>query len=287
MQDAFDQIYRQTSGMADGCGLPLPHNNAAQPDFIRPSAALEELFADDQMLLFQKRTALFLRRSFPAFAKTLTKAELEKLAGFVQQQALARGFATEKQIWHYLIAQIYCGFFFEQDSQYADMLSLIGWGLEPGDKMALLDRLLDIIDEYARECEKDFADFGKKLRYIAGFYGSPQFSSQKLEFLPPPERLALGEELARTVFPARAALWSNETGSKIIAVNLEHAGRLGFSVKDGLFYALAAIYFGRAFEQSPLYPWAYFLQNRDIPPAERGRHFIGLTQRHFAQLAAG
>lgn len=84
--------------------------------FIRLGDKAETVFGGGQMLLFQKRTALFLQRSFPAYAQTLTAAELEKLALSAQKRAAAKGFLTEREIWHYLIAVVYCGFFFEQDA---------------------------------------------------------------------------------------------------------------------------------------------------------------------------
>ncbi|KAA6406269.1 hypothetical protein [Candidatus Tokpelaia sp.] len=278
MQDIFDHM-----------DWPLPEraNKSGLPAFIRPGEMLEDLFADDQLVLFQKRTALFMRRSFPAYTGTLTANELEKLALKVQKRAALKGFITEKQIWHYVIAVVYCGFFFEQDMQYADMLSLIGWHETYSDKMLLLDRLLGIIDEYAVECEKDFTDFDKKLRYIAEFYAGPHFGNSVLENMSLPERLALGEKILETIFPVRAGLWTAQTRHKLVSMSLDYARNLGFSVKDSLFYLLANIYFGRAFEQSPLYPWAYFLQNRTIPAADRARHFISLAQKHFARLAGG
>jgi len=280
MQDIFEVIGGDGAAM-----LPAGAAVKAGHDFIRPGAARENLFQADQLLLFQKRTAVFMRHSFPAFAKTLTEAELEKLALTARQRAAAKGFISEREIWHYLIAITYCGFFFEQDLQYADMLRLIGWQEYCADKMLLLDRLLSIIDEYALECEKDYADFDKKLQYLAEFYRGPQFGGETLEQLSPAGQAALGNELLAAIYPRRQELWTAETRAGLISGSLEHGRRLGFGVKEGLVYAIAAIYFGRAFEQSPLYPWAYFLQNRNIPAPERIRHFTALLQKHLLQLA--
>jgi len=280
MQDIFDRIDGQEK-RAGGAGLP------GAPAFIRPGEALEEIFADDQLILFQKRTALFLRRSFPAYAASLSADELEKLAVTVQKRAGLRGFTTEKQIWYYLIAVVYCGFFFDQDIQYADMLSLIGWPHKQGDTMLLLDRLLDIIDEYALECEKDFVNFGSKLRYIAEFYAAPHFGGTVPDHLPAPQQQALAEEIVSRVFPVRSGLWTPQSRRKLVAAGLAYAGTLGFSAKDRIIYLLANVYFGRAFELSPLYPWAYFLQNRAIPASERARHFFTLAQKHLTLLAKG
>lgn len=284
MQDFLETAYGQLgSAAAAGGQRPAPF---AGGGFVRLGSGAESVFGGDQMLLFQKRTALFMQRSFPAYAQTLTQAELEKLAVNAQKRAAVKGFMTEREIWHYLIAIVYCGFFFEQDMQYADMLRLISWQEENADKMLLLENLLSIIDEYALECEKDFTDFDKKLKYLAEFYTSPQFRGSVLDNLPAAEKNALGERLLADIFPHRLALWTEETRQKLIRANLSQAQRIGLSVKDGLLYLTASIYFGRGFEQSPLYPWAYFLQNRNIPAPERMKHFAALLQKHFSQLAA-
>jgi len=60
---------------------------------------------------------------------------------------------------------------------------------------------------------------------------------------------------------------------------LKQADVLSFSVKDGIIYTLAAIYFGQAFEQSPVYPWAHFLGDTNIPAASRAKQFIVKRRR--------
>jgi len=285
MQDILTAIYGQDRAILPQLGEAGAPARKKIGNFIRPGGAPEALFSAEQVTLFQKRTAVFIRKSFPAFAKSLTDAELEKLAIIIQKRAGAGDFTTEREIWHYLIAVIYCGFFFEQDLQYADMLNLIGWNEYNADKMLLLDRLLSIIDEYAQECEKDYTDFGKKLQYLAEFYAGRQFAGAALDIMPQQQRDELGGQILTVIYPHRQALWTAPTRRRLIELNLEHVARLGFGVKEGLVYAMAAIYFGRGFEQSPLYPWAYFLQNRNIPAPERIQHFTALLQKHFMQIA--
>jgi len=254
--------------------------------FAPPEGALREgSFYNEQIQLFQKRTAEFLRQSFPSFAKTLTEPEQEKLAINVQKRAGLRGFTTEKEIWHYLIAVIYCGFLFEQDPQYADMLRLVGWQNAEANRALLLDRLLNVIEEYSYECEQDFADFDKKLTYLGEFYADSNFSNAVISALPAEEQAALARQMLETIFPARAALWSDEARRNLIGASLDQAQRLGFRAKEGLLYCIAAVYFGRGFEQSPLYPWAYFLSNRNIPAQDRIKQFISAVAKHMRILA--
>lgn len=289
MQKPYRQ-HRQVGYARMGNVIPLNrHLNtpADAQNFIESSGYLSDIQAETPLRLFQKRTALFMRRSFPFYCKNFTGEDLQRLALIIQDFAARRHIITEKQIWNYTIILVYCGFFFAEDVQYDGMLRLIGWYEDYSDKELLLDRLLDIIEDYTQECVKDYAHFDKKLRYLAQFYMEPQFSAALLQGLSEQRQCALAESLLGIIFPVRAALWTVENKRRMIMLGLNHAQKLGFMVKDSLFYLLAVIYFGRSFEQSPLYPWAHFLQDRRLSAAERAKYFISALQKHFMQLAGG
>lgn len=255
-----------------------PHG--PMPEFVQPAQALEKLFYEDQLVLFQKRTVVFMRESFPALASTLAQPQLENLAMAVMKQAARWNYVTEREIWQYLIAVAYCGFFFDADPQYADLLHVTGWHEKEAGRSAVISRFLDIVDEYYIECEKDFETFGRRLKYVARFYMSWNYAKPLTDDM----RAAMAEKVLQAVFPARFALFTPQARLHLLSTHLQHTDRLGFSVKDSLIYALAAIYFGQAFEQSPVYPWAHFLGNTDVPAAERAKQFINAAHKHFSKL---
>jgi len=254
--------------------------NKPIPEFVQPAQAIEKPFYEDQLLLYQKRTVQFMRASFPSLASTLSDAHIEKLALAVMHQAELSHYVTEREIWQYLIVVAYCGFYFDTDPQYAHLLHAAGWNVQGADRTGAMNRLLDLVDEYYVQCEEDFAAFNKKLKSIIQFYMGWNYSSQ----LTGEMRTVLAEKMVEAVFPIRWAMLAQPARQLLLTTSLQHADHLGFPVKDGIIYTLAAIYFGHAFEQSPVYPWAHFLADRDIPAASRAKQFIDVAQKHFSSL---
>jgi len=103
------------------------------PEFVQLAQSLKKLFHEDQLVLFQKRTAVFMRESFSALSATLIGAETEKLAMAVMKRAGRWHYVTEREIWQYLIVVACCGFFFDTDPQYADLLHAAGWNVQDCD----------------------------------------------------------------------------------------------------------------------------------------------------------
>lgn len=258
----------------------VPDQHDPMPEFVQPAQTLEKLFYEDQLLLFQKRTRVFMQQSFPGLAATLTELEMEKLAIAVMKQAERWNYMTEREIWYYLIMIVYCGFFFDTDPQYTDFLRAIGWGTQAASRSEEINTLLDKMDEFYTACERDFETFDKKLKYIAQFYMNWNYDKPLGDDM----RVAMTEKVVQAIFPVRWNLLASETRYLVLSGNLEHADNLGLSVKDGIIYTLAAIYFGQAFEQSPVYPWAHFLGDTKIAAAARARQFIEAAQNHFRKL---
>jgi len=68
-----------------------------------------------------------------------------------------------------------------------------------------MNRLLDAVDVSYMECEKDFENFGERLKYIARFYMSWNCASPLTDNM----RIAIVEKkVLQAVFPARWAVLS-------------------------------------------------------------------------------
>jgi len=250
------------------------------PEFVQSAQVLEKLFYEDQLVLFQKRTSVFMQESFPGLSATLTEVEIENLAIAVMKQAECWSYVSEQEIWQYLIVVVYCGFFFDTDPQYADFLHTVGWNRQATNRSRIINRLLDMVDEFYVTCERDFENFGRKLKCIVQFYMGWNYNVSLTDNM----RITILEKVLQEVFSARWALLLPSTRQFMLSTNLKHADSLGFSVRDGIIYTLAAVYFGQAFERSPVYPWAHFLGDTNIPATLRVEQFIEAVQNHFCKL---
>lgn len=250
-------------------------------DFLKPAADFEKLFWEEQLVLYCSRTLAYMRDSFPALSSTLTNRDIERLAIEAMRGAERWGYTSEREIWQYLIVVAYCGFYFDVDPQYAELLQSAGWNRDDMTRHQKMDALLERIESFYAVAEDDFGTFDKKVKYVAQFYLGWNFQQE----LTKQQRIAIMEKFASDVFPARWAKLSPRLRQMVLATILVDADKLGLDAKNSVIYAIAAIYFGRAFERSPVYPWAHSLADMSKPIAWRTKQFMENVQKHFIKLA--
>ncbi|WP_339108020.1 DUF4123 domain-containing protein [Thioclava sp. GXIMD4216] len=214
---------------------------------------------------YETRAMAFFRDQFPQKAAALTDDSLRQVVRIASQKAKAKGIASEKDQFKYLIAVAFLGCYFEDDSQYRTTLTSIGWFSENERAYApYMAGLTEVVSAHVADIHKDLA---RPKRILLGFeriYSSP---SDQLTY----DHI---RGILSNIWPTRC----QRLGVEQVNAFISQAGglaqhRFNLSGSDLVAYVVAAMYFGSNFGGDPLFPWAS--QAIAQPNVEKGRHQIG------------
>ncbi|WP_182417438.1 hypothetical protein [Bartonella sp. HY038] len=247
---------------------------------LKTGKNLKELFKQDQLKYFQHRSVDFWHKSFPVLASTMTKEQIEHLALDSMKRAEYWNGKTEREIWYYMIPIGYFGFFFDIDPQYIDLRKAANWDDNEELYFNRIHAFLDQIDINLPIFQEDWTNFEEKMKYIDDYYHTWNNTVERSEN----QKKVYLEAIAEELFPRKWEILSLEARSVTLETNLKRAENIGLPTRESILYGLASLYFGFAFERSPVFPWAAVLIDTKLSPEKRVKSFIKNSELFFAQL---